>query len=244
MFQYKLTLAYDGTHYFGWQKTKSGPSIQEKLEQALLRIGETAPLPEAASRTDRGVHAEGQVAALVLQKSWDLLKLQKALNGALFPSIQVVHIEIVPLDFHPTLQAIEKEYHYYLCIGAVQRPMDRLYSWHLHYPLDLEKMKEGAEKLVGTHDFTSFANAPKENPFCTLHSIAIAPWPEKRLRIAIRGDRFLYKMARNIVGTLISVGRGKIASEKLPFLIQSQDRKQTGMTAPAHGLTLHRVRYT
>jgi tRNA pseudouridine38-40 synthase len=243
MFQYKSTLSYDGTRYFGWQKTKSGPTIQEELEKAVIKIGETAPLPEAASRTDRGVHAESQIVALALQKSWDLATLQKALNNALPLDIRILKIESVPVDFHPTLEAIEKEYHYYCCLKSVQRPIHRRHSWHFYYPIDLEKMEREALDFLGTHDFSSLSNALKENPFCTIHRIKIIPLPEDRLQISIVGDRFLYKMARNIAGTLLYIGCGKIAPHQIPSILHSRDRKQAGVAAPAHALFLHRIKY-
>ena len=243
MFQYKLTLAYDGTLYFGWQKAESGPTIQSMLEKAILKIGETGPLPEAASRTDRGVHAECQIVALVLQKSWDLAALQRALNSALPLNIRILKIEAVSLDFHPTLEAIEKEYHYYCCLKSVQKPIHRRHSWHFYHPIDLKKMETAALDFLGTHDFSSLSNAVKENPFCTLKEIKIFSLPEDRLQISIVGDRFLYKMARNIAGTLLCIGCGKIALNQIPSILHSRDRKQAGIAAPAHGLFLHRIKY-
>lgn len=243
MFQYKLTLSYDGTLYFGWQKTKSGPTIQEELEKAVLNIGETGPLPEAASRTDRGVHAKSQTAALILQKPWNLTTLQKALNSSLPLDIRVLKIESVPLDFHPTLQAITKEYHYYCCLNSVQKPIYRKHSWHFCRSVDLKKTEQEAIDFLGTHDFTSLSNTVKENPFCSIEKIKIIPLPEDRLQISITGNRFLYKMARNIVGTLLYIGCGKMQPRQIPSILLSQNRKQAAVTAPAHGLFLHQIKY-
>jgi tRNA pseudouridine38-40 synthase len=225
---YKAILSYDGTHYFGWQKTKPGPSIQETLEKALFQLTGETQIPEAASRTDRGVHARGQVIQFSLQKPIH----KKALNAHLPSDIRILHLE--PCQFHPTLDAVGKEYHYQ--ITAEEDPMQRLYSWHFRHPLDLAKMRLEATHLLGTHDFSAFANEPEKNPICTLHSIDIEPH-----LIRIRGDRFLYKMVRNLVGTLLYIGCGKLSS--IQSILASRDRKQAGVTAPAHGLYLHQVFY-
>ncbi len=243
MFCYQLILSYDGTRYFGWQKTKTGPSIQETLEKALTDIGEIGPPPEAASRTDRGVHARGQSVAILLIKKWDEKTLQKALNHSLPLDIRIVHVKAKAIDFHPTLEALEKEYHYDCCLTRVQQPIYRRYSWHVYQPVFLDKIEQGAKQLLGTHDFTAFTNAPKQNAICTLREISLSPLPEKRLRISISGDRFLYNMARNIVGTLLAIGHKKFSPEEISLILTSRDRKKAGMTAPAHGLVLHRVVY-
>src|SRR3990167_9132795 len=220
MMRYKLTLTYDGTLYFGWQRTPIGPTIQETLEKAIEQITREKTLPEAASRTDRGVHAEGQITSFCLKREWEKNQLQRALNATLPPSIRVQKIEQVSLDFHPTLHALEKEYHYQLCLGPVQNPIYRLYSWACSLSLDLERMERAASDLLGTNDFSSFANEPTAgkktsilqdgNYSCTLRQIEILPIAENRLKIKIIGNRFLYKMVRNIVGTLVYIGRGKL----------------------------------
>jgi tRNA pseudouridine38-40 synthase len=243
MFPYRLIISYDGTRYFGWQKTDAGPSIQGTLEKAIISLGEISPCPEAASRTDRGVHAEGQAVLIVLQKRWEEKKLRHALNGSLPSDLRVLLVEAVPLEFHPTLDALEKEYLYDCCLRSTQDPIYRLYSWHLHRHLLLEEMREGAKQLLGTHDFSAFTNTHKENPICTLRKIEIFELAEDRLQISLTGDRFLYKMARNLIGTLIAVGSRKISLDELKTILASKDRKQAGMTAPAHGLSLHRIVY-
>ncbi len=305
---YKLILSYDGSRYFGWQKTKMGPSIQEELQIAILQITKEKVLPEAASRTDRGVHAKGQVvsfdlyqnnlknrflaapypkddaslgtpAALALphnfdshsrlasrqwslapnqnseeppcqipdssgcfgmKKSWDPDALKRALNAILPECIRIHELEEIS-HFHPTLDAKEKEYHYHICLG-IQMPMDRLYSWNFKYPLDLAKMEKASKKFLGTHDFSSFANEKKENPICSLSEIRIIP-DQNRLNLAIRGDRFLYKMARNIAGTLVYIGSGKLKEDSIPEIFASKTRALAGITAPAHGLVLYNVFY-
>ncbi|MBM3183962.1 MAG: tRNA pseudouridine(38-40) synthase TruA [Chlamydiae bacterium] len=239
---YKLILAYDGTHFLGWQKTKIGRSIQGSLQSAIFQITQEDILPEAASRTDRGVHAEGQVVSFALSKTWDPRRLQFALNSTLPREIRVMSLKEAPKDFHPTLDAIEKEYHYNVCTGTTQDPTLRLYSWFFRFPISLKKMRKGASFLMGINDFSAFANETKENPICHLKNIEIFP-SNDTIRFAITGDRFLYKMVRNIVGTLLYIGCGKLEAEKIPEILASKDRTQSGMTAPAHGLTLYRVQY-
>lgn len=232
----KLILSYDGTRYFGWQKTRMGPSIQQTLAEVLLRLTQEEIVPEAASRTDRGVHATGQTIHFTSTKSVTL----RGLNALLPPDIRAIELKEVSPDFHATLHALGKEYRYQIDVGSVEDPFQRLYSWHVHTPLNLDKMKAAAKDLVGTHDFSAFANEPEENPICTLHSIEF----EGSLLLRLKGDRFLYRMARNLVGTLIYIGSGKIASDAIPAILASKDRKKAGVTAPAHGLTLHEVFYT
>ena len=229
---YKLIVAYDGTRYFGWQKTKMGSSIQEELEKAIFRISGETVLPEAASRTDRGVHAQGQVVQFALTKEWSSQKLRTALNALLPSDIRVLEVE--RREFHPTLDAIGKEYHYRICQGLAQDPILRLYSWHYYYPLNFNKITQGIEELLGTHDFTALANEIEKNPICTIKSIEF-----DGALFKIRGDRFLYKMVRNIVGTLLYLGTGKL--DAITPILASKKRELAGVTAPAHGLYLHQV---
>ncbi len=220
-----------------------GPSIQESLGKAIEHLTGEKILPEAASRTDRGVHARGQVIHFLLDTPFNPLRLQRGLNAILPPDIRVVHIEETEIDFHPTLLATSKEYQYLLCLGPVQEPVYRLYSWHFRSPLDLEKMHSAADQLIGTHNFTSFANESEKDPQCTLEQITINELPGHQLQISIVGNRFLYKMARNLIGTLVYIGAGKLSSDCIPALLASADRKKAGITAPAHGLYLHQVFY-
>lgn len=231
---YKAILSYDGSQYFGWQKTKTGPSIQEELEKAIFRMTGESSLPEAASRTDRGVHARGQVIQFSLAKNIDPHQLLKGLNAHLPLDIRIC--ELTYCDFHPTLDAIGKEYHYE--ITSEEDPTKRLYSWYIPQPLDLDAMKKEAQTLLGYHDFSAFANEKKENPFCTLHAIEF----KNNLTLILKGDRFLYKMVRNLVGTLVYVGLHKINS--VAPILASRDRKNGGITAPKHGLHLHQVFYS
>lgn len=246
MSQVKLICSYDGTKYLGWQKTKMGKSIEETLEKTLSQILDEKIALQAASRTDAGVHSIGQVVSFYTPKSLDLAKLQKGLNSLLPKDISISHAETVPESFHPTLDSLGKEYHYDICFGKVQAPFYRAYSWHFFYPLDFEKMRSASKHLIGTHDFSAFCNQRirlRENKIRTIFSIDMILISEDRLQIRIRGNSFLYKMVRNIVGTLLYIGSGKLEEGCIPDLLLKKDRKLAGMTAPAHGLFLKEVFY-
>ena len=240
----RLIIAYDGGPYFGWQKTSTGPSIQQELESALLLILGKSHSVEAASRTDRGVHAQGQSVHFLTDETADLRRLKLGLNAVLPREISVQAIEERPLDFHPTLDASGKEYHYFLCNGAVQSPIHRRYSWHLHQKLDPVAMERAAEQLLGKKDFAALSNERTDDAVRTLEKLCIVPMEEPmRYRLEIRGDNFLYKMARNIAGTLVAAGQGKLNPLDLPTILTSRDRKKAPVTAPAHGLFLWEVFY-
>ncbi len=236
-------VAYDGTHYFGWQTTKSGPSIQEALTHAIHVVTQEKVIPEAASRTDRGVHAESQSIAFALQKEWDPHRLKKAINTYLPPDIRAKQLQTVSKDFHPTTDAIAKEYHYRLSLSPFQLPFDRRYAWHFPHFLDRETIVKAASLLIGSYDFSSFTTRADKRPICTLFAIELTNL-DRKIQIALKGDRFLYKMARTIIGTLVYIGAGKLSADIIPELLACPDRRNAGMTAPAHGLFLHRVIYS
>lgn len=244
--RYKCIIAYDGHSYFGWQTTQTGPSIQSTIQQALFQITREQVKVEAASRTDRGVHAQGQVIHFSLSKTRD--RLQTQLNGVLPPTIRVLSVELVAPDFHATLSAQSKEYHYFLCLGAVQLPMHQLYSWHVPSPLHLQNMERAKTALLGTQDFSSFANEREPNSLVSCSQIDLIPLEPishkgARLQIKLRANRFLYKMARNLVGTLVYIGCGKLPWDSIPRILAAKDRTQAAITAPAHGLYLSKVFY-
>ncbi|MGC2596276.1 MAG: tRNA pseudouridine(38-40) synthase TruA [Rhabdochlamydiaceae bacterium] len=242
----KLVIAYLGSSFFGWQKTKVGPTIEETLENTLQTILQHEVKLQAASRTDAGVHAEGQVVNFTTPKSLCLKSLQQRLNFMLPRRISIISIEWAPDDFHPTLSCLKKEYWYHLCYGFAQIPFLRKTSWHFPSSLDLAPMRKASEHLTGTHDFSAFCNERPlwdRSPVCKIEKIEIFPLPMKQLCISITGDHFLYKMARNIAGTLAYVGCGKLTADQIPSILASKDRTQAGITAPAHGLILKRVFY-
>jgi len=238
----KLILAYEGTHYLGWQKTAMGPSIEEELEKALAQILRHPVSLQAASRTDAGVHAEGQVVNFFTDVKIPLEKLQKSLNGLLAKDISVIKIELADESFHPTLDSQGKEYHYSVCLGSTQLPFYRNFSWHFAYPVNIDEIRKAAHRLKGRHDFAAFTNERQEDNVREIFDIVIEP-SENRLKIRVSGNNFLYKMVRNIVGTLLYVGCGKLSSDEVPSILASRDRTRAGVTAPALGLVLKEVFY-
>lgn len=245
----KLVIAYDGTHYLGWQKTSMGPSIESALQTVLEQILQHAIVLQATSRTDAGVHAVGQVVNFFALKSHlDLNRFKISLNSLLPKDIAVLSVEEMHPSFHPTLDCHIKEYRYYICHGCAQLPQNRFYSWHYPHSLALTDMREVALKLIGKHDFSAFCNTKKNekypNHIREIADIQISEIDEDRLCITVKGNHFLYKMVRNLVGTLVYVGNGKIPKEMIPDILESEDRTTAGMTAPAHGLFLHRVEFS
>lgn len=243
----KMTLCYDGSRFFGWQKTKARPSIEETLEKALLPFLKEKILLQAASRTDRGVHATCQVVNFFTRQNLDLPLLQRSLNALLPKTIAIKSLEKVPLSFHPTLDATGKEYHYFICNTPIQSPFVRTTSWHIPTPLDVAKMEEAIPPLLGLNDFSSFCNQRKNlvYPHKVRHiwDINIETLDERRLKIVVRGEDFLYKMVRIIVGTLIDVGLKKISPSNISSILETKQRAFAGVTAPAHGLFLANIFY-
>lgn len=248
----KCTIAYRGTRYLGWQKTQGGPSIEECLEKALKQLLQHPIVLQAASRTDRGVHAEAQVVNFFttsesVGRLGSLQKLEKALRATLPPDISLIQLKEVEGSFHPTLDCIAKEYHYHICNSSFQLPFYRAVSWHVRTPLDMDVMQKAAAYLVGYQNYSSFSNkkiSNEEEAHKRVMRISIYPLFEKRLRIELEGESFLYKMARNLVGTLVYMGCGKMALEDLPLIFAARDRRLAGITAPAHGLTLKKISYS
>lgn len=242
----KMILAYDGMDYLGWQKNNIGLSIEGCLQAALKQILQEEIVLSAASRTDAGVHAQGQVVHFFTNRSLCLYKLQGSLNSVLKDSICVLNIEEAPMHFHATLDCTEKEYWYHMCLGSVQNPFFRRNSWHFPHFLELDYMQKAAQILIGEHDFSAFCNKRSSwdrSSICHLKNLSISMLSKERVRFIIVGDRFLYKMARNIVGTLVYIGCGKLALNLTSNLLLNKDRSQTGITAPAHGLLLKKVCY-
>jgi len=235
---YVAILAYDGCSYFGWQKTKEGPSIEEALERVLEQIFQHPIALQAASRTDRGVHAEGQVVNWTSPKIIDCERLVISINQLLPGSIRLLSLAIKDDTFHPTLDNSGKHYLYSISTGEVQLPSKRLTHWHIREPLDIKAMQDAAKSLIGTQDFKPFCNFRKnlryESTVCTITNCTVEQL-DNELIINMIGDRFLYKMARNIAGSLVYVGLKKLKS------LFAQSRPELGITAPAHGLCLKKV---
>lgn len=248
MYCYKLTIAYEGTHYSGWQRQPNAGSVQEHIQNALERVLHTDKVKLTGSgRTDAGVHALGQIANFKWHEELDLNKLIFAVNGIIPRDIRIKTIEIVQPDFHARYSAKGKVYHYHLHLDQVMDPFKRFYSWHVHRPIDLELLKKACQYFVGTHDFTSFANeahsgSAARNPVRTIYRIDIVE-ESGGLRFEFEGDGFLYRMVRNIVGTVVAVASGKRPLGDIPELFKLKDRSKASVGAPSRGLFLVRVNY-
>lgn len=245
---HKIVIAYDGSGLYGWQKTFEGPSVQEALETVIQKITGEPISVEGCSRTDRGVHALAQVASFSTHKPIaSYARFQRGINALLPPAIRLREASSVEASFHPGLSAFGKEYIYYVCQGPVQLPQHRLYSWHVPYELDLELMQKAASFFIGEHDFAAFTNTKKNEEYDStirrLDAFTIKLKDPQRLEFSLLGNQFLYKMVRNLVGTVIYIGRGKIALEELPLILQKKDRRLAGVTAPACGLWLKEIYY-
>lgn len=247
MHKFKLTLAYDGTQYSGWQIQPNAVTIQEILQNKLEIMLKSEVNVIGSGRTDAGVHAMGQVAHFRHNEELDLFKVLASLNGLLPRDIRVKKVETVPDDFHARFSAIGKEYHYHLNLNFVQDPFKRLYSWHLPEKINLELLQECAQLFVGTHDFSSFANEAKagaaaKNPIRTIKRIDMIHEREG-VRLEFEAGSFLYKMVRNLTGIIVEVAKGKRNISTVTEILAAKDRRQAGRAAPAHGLFLMKVKY-
>ncbi len=236
---YKLLISYEGTAYSGWQVQPNAPSIQQLLQQAASTILRIPVQITGSGRTDAGVHAKGQVAHLNIETLPETFLFQ--INGILPPDIRVQSCEKVSPDFHARYSATSKIYHYHLTLGPIDDPFRRRFSLHFNFPFDREAVIQGAHSLIGHHDFTSFANERGEaqNKVRSLYRCDLV---EDRFELEANG--FLYKMVRNIVGTLLEVARGKRSSGEILEILHAKDRKRAGMAAPPHGLCLMQVLYS
>jgi tRNA pseudouridine38-40 synthase len=241
---FKLTLAYDGTDYIGWQRQATGVSIQGLLEDALREFdGRDVPVA-GAGRTDAGVHALGQVASCSLARPIETATLLRALNHKLPHDIRVRRVRQMPADFHARFAAHQKTYRYRVWKGSVFSPFQRRYAWHLPGALNIAAMRDAAKLFEGMHDFAAFQGQGSDTPTTTrtVTQLRIADCGS-RIDFEISGNGFLRHMVRTLVGTLVEVGRGRRDSRWIADVIASRDRNQAGQTAPAHGLFLVSVRY-
>lgn len=241
----RLWIAYDGTDYCGWQIQPNGITIEEVLNKKLsLLTGEEIRVI-GASRTDSGVHALGQVAVFDTASSIPPERMAYALNQKLPEDIVIVRSDEVSPDWHPRYQdEVFKTYEYHIYNAPVPDPLKRRYSTHVSFPMDVEKMREGAAYLVGTHDFASFCNirTSVEDTVRTVTDLTITK-NEEDLTIRITGNGFLYNMVRIIAGTLIRVGRGFYQPEKVKEILEEKERTAAGVTAPPNGLVLVEINY-
>jgi tRNA pseudouridine38-40 synthase len=242
---FKVTLAYDGTGLVGWQRQAHGTSIQGLLEEALTTLDGRAVSVVGAGRTDAGVHALGQVASATLVRAMDPRTLMAALNAHLPSSVRVLAADEAPVDFHPRFHARTKTYTYRIWNAEALSPFERLYAWHLPAPiLHVEAMATAAEAIVGGHDFAAFQAAGSESSSTTrsMHVSSVSR-AGALVTYEVTGDGFLRHMVRNLVGSLVEVGRGKRSPAWLTEVLESRDRSRAGPTAPAGGLFLTRVDY-
>ena len=240
----KLTIAYDGTNYCGWQIQPNGLTIEEVINRTLSKLtGENVQVI-GASRTDSGVHAMGNVAVFDTETTIPAEKIAMALNQRLPEDIVIVKSEEVAADFHPRYCDCSKTYEYHIINTRIPVPTKRLTNYFVSYNLNIEDMKKAARYLVGEHDFVSFCNVRTdvENTVRTITELDILTNGDE-ITIRITGDGFLYNMVRIIVGTLIRVGRGFYEPEKVKEILEAKDRKAAGVTAPPQGLMLMKIEY-
>ena len=240
----RLVLAYDGTAYNGWQVQPSQPTVQGLLTEACRRLfGEPLRLV-GASRTDAGVHALGQVASLHVESRLHPLAVRSALNSYLPPDIRVLAVADAPPGFDARRSAVSKRYAYLIDSGPVPNPLLRRYAWHIAHPLAPEAMAAGLRALRGKHDFSAFCAAAGRGraPTCTLFSGRLLS-RRGMVAVVLSADSFLHHMVRNVVGSLVEIGRGNRGPGWMAELLAGHDRRRGGPTAPGHGLTLLRVSY-
>ena len=244
---FKLTVAYDGTGYAGWQRQAGVDTVQARLEAAVAEIEGRRVTVHGAGRTDAGVHAWGQVASFELEHGIDPPALGRALNAKLPDDIRVRIVETMPESFHARFGARWKSYRYRVNRAPVANPMERRFCWHISDPLDLGAMEQAGAHLVGQHDFAAFqtsaGDATVRTTVRTISDLEIVHESDDIIAIDVVGNGFLRYMVRTIVGTLAEVGLGRRPVGDMRRVLGSLRRDQAGPTAPAHGLVLVSVNY-
>jgi tRNA pseudouridine38-40 synthase len=249
----KLLLAYDGTEFSGWQIQPGAATVQGTLVSAIGRVTGESVLPQGSGRTDAGVHALGQVAALAIQSPIPAENLVTALNDVLPSSIRVLDAAEVSAEFHARKSAQAKSYRYTIFRGSICPPFRARYVWHYPYPLDEAVMQQVAACIVGEHDFTSFAAVDPERTkeegrqgtVSNVRTIFSSTWQRQAddLVYTVRGSGFLHHMVRNLVGTFLLAGKGTLKPSELLQILKARSRSAAGATAPASGLCLISVDY-
>lgn len=250
MRNFKLTLAYDGTDFSGWQVQPDAQTVQGTLGLAIGRVTGEKVLPQGSGRTDAGVHALGQVATFESMSVIPVANLVSALNDILPASIRVISAEEVAPDFHARKSAKAKSYRYRILREAICPPFLARYVWHYPYPLDEAAIFAAASAIEGEHDFTSFAAVDPERgrggePVSNVRRIFFSQWRREssELIYEVRGSGFLHHMVRNLVGTFLLVGKGTLKKADIVDILARKDRSAAGATAPAAGLYLVSVEY-
>ena len=247
MTRYKATISYDGTLFSGFQRQSHARTVQEEIEKTLQKLASVQPVPiHGAGRTDDGVHAYGQVIHFDLPQKRDLEKLRFALDTQTPDDIDVVDLAIVADDFHCRYQKHSKTYEFLVDNGRPKNPMMRHYATHYPYPLDINKMQEAIKDLVGTHDFTGFtaAGTSVENKVRTITEATLVQDDKTGFLVfTFSGNGFLYKQVRNMVGTLLKIGNGRMPVEQIKVILDSKNRQLAGPTPAGNGLYLKEIRY-
>jgi tRNA pseudouridine38-40 synthase len=240
----KLTVAYDGTGYVGWQRQEAGESIQGLIERALAKIEGGLVTLHGAGRTDAGVHALGQVASARIGAVLDDSTIERSLNANLPPAIRITGVATVPDDFHARFSAGAKTYEYRIWNGPSVPPFIRLYTWHVPQLLDRARLREASRAITGEHDFAAFQGAGSA-AHTTVRRISSAGWRSDGAACAfdISGEGFLRHMVRSLVGTIVEIGLGRRPVDDIARLLWTPQRGEAGRTAPACGLFLVRVEY-
>jgi tRNA pseudouridine38-40 synthase len=239
----KLTIEYDGTNYHGWQFQPEFNSIQAEVEQAIYKLTQQSVSLTCAGRTDAGVHAIGQVANFQIDTRFTPDIIKKALNFFLPDDIAIRQVEVVPEKFSARFSANYRKYRY--VIATTKRVFNRNYSGYCKYRVNLERMHQAAQYLVGEHDFRAFCRVDPDLPhyLCEIHYVIIKKVGDE-IWLEFKANRFLHNMVRIITGTLIEVGRGMISPDEIVKIIDSKDRRAAGKTYPARGLFLMEVGYS
>lgn len=250
MARYQLTLAYDGTDFFGSQRQAKKRTVQGELEKALRGLGWTDRSALLSGRTDTGVHATGQVAACELDWTHTDDELVRALNAKLPGDISVWDAKIASDDFHPRFDATSRTYSYQLFYDTLRNPIRERFAWRVNHALDDDLLKKASQAILGTHDFSSFGSAttPKGT---TVRTVKKAEWirvEKDQWRFEVEADAFLYRMVRRLVFVQVAAGQGKLPVDAVAESLARQvgNRKRSVLPsglAPAHGLTLIRVKY-
>jgi tRNA pseudouridine38-40 synthase len=246
--RYKIVVAYDGTDYFGWQIQKDVPTIASVLQDTFQQVFNRNISIVGASRTDTGVHAEGQVASFVTDLTVSPAHMRKAWNNLLPPAIMIRSLDAVAEDFHPQRNVQYKIYHYHF---SLTRPMPKTarYDWYVRYSVDMEKLRTGLQTFVGTHDFRAFCTMEEGDTRGTVRTIdaidvECVSAEQLQYRVVVRGHSFLHYMVRRIVGAALQVSyRPDLSVQELVVALQSKDPRSTFVKAPAHGLCLHQIVY-
>lgn len=244
----KLTIAYDGTDFAGWQIQPEAATVQGTLSSAIGRITGEKVLPQGSGRTDAGVHALAQVATFQTDSVIPAANFVVALNDILPASIRVLTADEVEADFHPRKSAQAKTYRYRIYREAICPPLLARYVWHYPYPLDESAMQQAAPLVEGEHDFTSFAAVDPERGregISNVRQIFASQWRRESCELIyeVRGSGFLHHMVRNLVGTFLLVGKGALKTADVARILEAKDRSTAGATAPASGLYLVNVEY-